>query len=111
MKIMIGEIIRNYCKDNHVSLYQVAADMHLTPTSVYNYLNRGDMLVSRLSQLSEAIGHNFFAYYVDPTGLDAQKVTKLNTEIRKLSAKVASQQKEIQYLQEIVNLLKAQRQP
>jgi transcriptional regulator with XRE-family HTH domain len=111
MNIKIGQIIRNYCKDNRISLITVASDMKLTPASVYNYLNRGDMLVSRLSQLSDAIGHNFFAYFVDPTGLDAQKVTKLNGEIRKLSAKVASQQKEIQYLQEINLLLKAQRQP
>jgi transcriptional regulator with XRE-family HTH domain len=104
---MIGEIIRNYCKDNRISIYKLAADMKITPPNLYRYLNRGDMLVSRLHQLSEASGHNFFGYFVDPTGMNANKVENLNREIRKLTAKVASQQKEIGYLQDIVNLYKA----
>jgi transcriptional regulator with XRE-family HTH domain len=109
--IHIGEIIRNYCADHRMPLSEVATKARLSRTHIYKIIRSNNPSVLRLWDISNAVGHNFFQYFVNPTGLDSSSTAKLTAEVRKLQAKVASQQKEIQYQQEIIALLKAQHQP
>jgi transcriptional regulator with XRE-family HTH domain len=107
--IHIGEIIRNYCADHRIPIADVASRSRLTRQNIYRIINSNNPSVLRLWDISNAVGHNFFQYFVNPTGLDSSSTAKLTAEVRKLQAKVASQQKEIQYQQDIINLLKATR--
>ena len=109
--IHIGEIIRNYCADHRMPLADVAAKSRLSRTHIYKIIHSSNPSVLRLWDISNAVGHNFFQYFVNPTGLDSSTTSKLTAENRSLKAKIASQQKEIQYQADIIALLKSQRQP
>jgi transcriptional regulator with XRE-family HTH domain len=109
--IHIGEIIRNYCADHHLPLADVATKARLSRTHIYKLIRNNNPSVLRLWDISNAAGHNFFQYFVNPTGLDSSSTAKLTAEVRKLQAKIASQQKEIQYQADIIALLRAKQQP
>jgi hypothetical protein len=106
-KVYIGQVISDYCKQQEIPITSLATDIHLSPQSVYQYLKSNDLKVSRLYQISEVLNHNFFAYYVFPWGPEDNTLTRLTAENKQLQAKIASQAKEILYLQEIVALYKA----
>ena len=109
--IHIGEIIRNYCADHRMSLADIAVKARISRTHIYKIIRSNNPSVLRLWDISNAAGHNFFQYFVNPTGLDSSSIVKLTAENRRLQAKVASQQKEILLQQEIIALLKARQQP
>jgi transcriptional regulator with XRE-family HTH domain len=109
--IHIGEIIRNYCADHRIPISDVAAKARLSRTHIYKIIRSSNPSVLRLWDISNAVGHNFFQYFVNPAGLSTSATSKLTAENRSLKAKIASQQKEIQYQADIIALLKSQRQP
>jgi transcriptional regulator with XRE-family HTH domain len=108
--INIGEIIREYCKTGPTSVYELAAQLHLTPTTLYRSLRTNSLTIARLHQISQALNHNFFIHFVQNTGSTEEQLLKLSTENRELSTKVASLQKENTLQQEIIALLKAKSQ-
>jgi hypothetical protein len=102
----IGSIIKDYCRQNGISLNALARQLDYYPTTLYRSLASGDMPLSRLDQISQALNHNFFIYFVQQSGSSEEQLLKLSTENRELTSKVASLQKEVAYLQEINTLLK-----
>jgi transcriptional regulator with XRE-family HTH domain len=106
-QVYIGQVISDYCRQQEIPISYLASQIHLSPQSVYQYLKNNDLMVSRLFQISQALNYNFFAYYINPEGPDADPRSTLMAENNLLKAKIANQAKEILYLQEIVALYKA----
>jgi hypothetical protein len=104
--VHIGSIIKDYCRRNGVSLGTVARQMHFTPAGIYKMLAREDIPVTRVKQMSDALGHNFFVYFIENAGGAEVDAVRLAAEVRELNAKVAALQKEVDYLKEINGLLK-----
>jgi transcriptional regulator with XRE-family HTH domain len=105
--VNIGEIIRDYCKTDKTSVYDLAKLLNLTPTTLYRSLRRNSLTIDRLQQISRALNHNFFIHFIENSASSEEQLLKLTTENKELTAKVASLQKEITYLQEIISLLNA----
>ena len=105
--IHIGTIIKDYCRVNKIPLPTLASQINITTPSLYTKIRRNDMALSTLETISQATNHNFFLYFIPGSGTTAEHLVKLSTTNKALSAKVASLQKEVTYLQEINALLKA----
>jgi transcriptional regulator with XRE-family HTH domain len=105
--IDIGNIIRDYCYSHKHSLPALAKSLNISHSTLYNSLNSNSISLQRLSQISSILNHNFFIHFIQNTGASEEQLLKLTTENRELTSKVASLQKEITYLQEIISLLKA----
>ncbi len=105
--INIGDIIKEHCRLNKISVYSLASRLNLTPPVLYKAIRLNNFTVARLDQISKALSHNFFVYFVQNTGTSEENSLKLSNENKELKVKVASLQKEIAYLQEINSLLKA----
>lgn len=103
----IGSIIKNHCRQNGISLNALARQLDYYPTTLYRSLASGDMPLSRLHQISQALNHNFFIHFIQNTNSTEEQLLKLSTENRELSSKVATLQKENLLQQEIIALLKA----
>jgi hypothetical protein len=103
----IGTTIKEYCRTNRVSLYTLASMLNLRPATLYRSLNSPLLTIARLQQISQALNHNFFIHFIENTGSSEEQLLKLSTENKELALKLASLQKEITYLQEIIALLKA----
>ena len=104
--IDIASIIKNHCRQNGTSINAVANRLGLYPATLYRSINSGSLTVTRLHQISQALNHNFFIYFIQNTGSNEEQLLKLSTENKELTSKVASLQKEVAYLQEINSLLK-----
>lgn len=105
--INIGQIIKNHCRQRGTSIKQLATNLNLNHVTFYSNLKKNDMPISRLYAISRFLNHNFFTYFTDNTTPTQEQLLKMSTENRELTAKVASLQKEVTYLQEINALLKA----
>jgi hypothetical protein len=103
----ISTTIKEYCKTNGISLYTLASMLNLKPSSLYRSLNSPSLTIARLQQISQALNHNFFIHFIQNTGSSEEQLLKLTSEIRELTSKVASLQKEVDLLREINSLLKA----
>ncbi len=104
----ISLIIKEHCKTNNVSIYSLASMLNLRPATLYRSLNSRFLTIERLQQISQSLNHNFFIYFLnDQSGSPTDQLQKLTTENKELSTKLASLQKEVTYLQEIIALLKA----
>ena len=103
----ISTKIKEYCRTNNVSLYTLASMLNLKPASLYRSLNSRFLTLARLHQISQALNHNFFIYFVQQSVSSEEQLLKLTSENRELSTKVASLQKENALQQEIIALLKA----
>jgi transcriptional regulator with XRE-family HTH domain len=104
--VNIGEIIREYCKTGPTSVYDLAKQIRITPTTLYRSLRTNSLTIARLHQISQALNHNFFIHFIENTNSPEEQLLKLTTENKELTVKVASLQKEVAYLQEINSLLK-----
>jgi len=105
--VAIGNIIKDYLRQNGSTVNQLAKQMRLSPSVLYYNLSNDHLTLARLSQISTALNHNFFIHFIENTGSSEEQLLKLSTENRELTARIASLQKEITYLQEINSLLKA----
>jgi transcriptional regulator with XRE-family HTH domain len=105
--IDIGNIIRDYCYSHKHSLPALAKSLNISHSTLYNSLNSNSISLQRLSQISSILNHNFFTYFLDNTSPTQDELLRLTAENKELTARVASLQKEITYLQEIISLLKA----
>ena len=105
----INTIVKDYLKSQELSMYDLADMLKLTPPTLYKCL-AGNLTVARLQAISQALGHNFFVYYVDDSGGSEEEVLRLKRENQELGTKVLGLQKEVEYLKEINGLLKISRQ-
>jgi hypothetical protein len=105
--IGIGNIIKDYLRRNGSTVNQLAKQMKLAPSILYYNLSNDYLTLARLLQISRALNHNFFIYFVHQTNSPEEQLLKLSTENRELLTKVASLQKEVDLLREINSLLKA----
>jgi len=105
--IDIGSIIRDYLRKNGSSVLQLSKQIKMAPAGLYHSLNTNRITLARLHQISTALNHNFFIHFIENTNSPEEQLLKLSTENRELTARIASLQKEITYLQEINSLLKA----
>jgi len=104
--INISNIIKKHCKQNDVPLYKLASMLNLSHVALYSTLNKNDMRLSRLNQISKVLNHNFFQYFTDQTANSAPQNKKLLEENKQLSTRNAHLSKENNYLNEIIILLK-----
>lgn len=109
--VAINEIIKTYATDKSIPLKRVASGMGITKQALYKMLNSPDIKVFRIRQISQALNHNFFQYYVSSSDFDKTDDKQLEKEIKELTQKVEQLQQEITYLKEINQLLKAQSTP
>ena len=103
----IGSIIRDHLRQSGSSVFQLSKQSKISHSVLYHSLKTNRITLARLHQISEALNHNFFIYFVQQTGYSEEQLLKLSTENKELTSKVASLQKEVTYLQEINTLLKA----
>jgi hypothetical protein len=108
--IDIGSIIRDHLRKSGSSVLQLSKQIKMSPNVLYHNLNTNKISIARLLQISQALNHNFFIYFVQNTGGSEEQLLKLSNENRELSSKVASLQKEVDLLREINALLKAKSQ-
>ena len=104
--VHIGSIIKDYCRRNGISLGKVARQIHFTPAGIYKMLAREDIPVTRVKMLSDALGHNFFVYFIEDSGGTDVDAVRLAAELKALNAKVEALLKEVDYLKEINGLLR-----
>jgi hypothetical protein len=104
--IDIGNIIKDYCRREQHSLPALAKRLNISHTTLYDNLNFNTLSLQRLSQISTILNHNFFIHFIENTGSSEEQLLCLTTENKELTACVASLQKEVTYLQEIISLLK-----
>ena len=71
--ISINQIIRQYAYDHKISLKKVASTMGITHQALYKLLSTPDFTLSRLHQISQALNHNFFQYYITTPATPANK--------------------------------------
>jgi len=105
--IDIGNIIKDYCYTHKQSIPALARSLRVSHTTLYDNLNFNTITLQRLSQISSILNHNFFTYFLDNTSPTQDELLRLSAENKELTARVASLQKEVTYLQEINSLLKA----
>lgn len=105
--ISINQIIRQYAYDHKISLKKVASTMGITHQALYKLLSTPDFTLSRLHQISQALNHNFFQYYITTPATPANDPIHLQHEIDRLTTKVAHLQHELALKNEIIQLLKA----
>jgi hypothetical protein len=105
--IDIGSIIRDHLRKSGSSVLQLSKQVKMSPSVLYHNLNTNRLTIARLHQISTALNHNFFIYFVQNTATTEEQLLKLSTENRELSSKIASLQKEVDLLREINSLLKA----
>jgi len=103
----IGSIIKDHIRKNGSSVNQLAKQMKLSASQLYYNLNNNHLTIERLDQISRVLNHNFFIHFIENAGSSEEQLLKLSSENKELTARVASLQKEITYLQEINSLLKA----
>jgi transcriptional regulator with XRE-family HTH domain len=103
----IGNIIKDYCRREQQSLPALAKRLNISHSTLYNSLNSNSISLQRLLQISQALNHNFFIYFIENTGGSEEQLLKLSTENKELTSKVAFLQKEVDLLREINSILKA----
>jgi hypothetical protein len=108
--IDIGSIIRDHLRKSGSSVLQLSKQIKIAPAGLYHSLNTNKLSLARLHQISQALNHNFFIYFVQQSGSSEEQLLKLSTENKELTSKVASLQKENALQQEIIALLKAKSQ-
>jgi hypothetical protein len=109
MYVDINFIVKEYLRNQDISMYTLAHDLKITPPTLYKSL-AGNLTIARLQAISDALRHNFFVYYVDDSGGSEEEVLRLKRENRELGTKVLGLQKEVEYLKEINGLLKLKRE-
>jgi hypothetical protein len=105
--IDIGSIVRDHLRKNGSSVLQLSKQIKMAPAGLYHSLNTNKLSLARLHQISQALNHNFFIYFIQNTNSSEEQLLKLSSEIKELTTKVASLQKEVDLLREINSLLKA----
>lgn len=105
--IDIGNIIKDYCRRQQHPIPALAKSLNISHTTLYDNLNHNTLSLQRLSHISTILNHNFFIYFIQQSGSSEEQLLRLTTENKELTTKVASLQKEVNYLQEINTLLKA----
>ena len=108
--VSINEIIKKYAKEKAIPLQKVARSMGISKQALYLMLKSNDLKTFRLTQISHALNHNFFQYYITPSANPASDPIHLQQEIDRLTTKLAHLQEVNTYQQEIINLLKAKSQ-
>ncbi len=103
----INEKIKEQARIKGISLPKLASMINISKQSLYHMLNVDDYRASRLKQISAALNHNFFQYYITSSTKKEKQLSKLQEENKILSLKVTYLEKENKHLQEIIDLLKA----
>ena len=83
--IEIGNIIKDYLHRNGSTVNQLAKQMKLSPSVLYYNLSNDHLTLARLFQISTALNHNFFIYFVQQSGSSEEQLLKLSTENRELT--------------------------
>jgi hypothetical protein len=103
----IGSIIRDHLRTSGSSVLQLSKQIKMSPSVLYHSLNTNRLTLARLHQISQALNHNFFIYFVQQSGSSEEQLLKLTSENKELSIHLASIKKEVDLLREINSLLKA----
>ncbi len=108
--IQIGNIIKQQCYERKISIYKLAKMLRISPPSLYSLLNSNNMRLSRLNEISKAVNHNFFQYFIPDTDKSAKQTQQIIEENRFLKNKNSLLEQENKYLKEINELLKSKNQ-
>ena len=104
----IGNIIKQHCKHNNISVYKLARKLNLTPPALYRILNKNDMKLSQLSAISKALNHDFFQYLSSKQHDPGEKTKEITAENTFLKNKNTLLEQENKYLKDINELLRSQ---
>ncbi|MEZ5084044.1 MAG: helix-turn-helix transcriptional regulator [Bacteroidales bacterium] len=105
--VPINEIIKKHAKKTGYPVSKLASALGISTQALYQILKTPNITTSRLQQISQALNHNFFQYYITQSTNPLTDPIHLQHEIDRLTTKVAHLQQEITYLKEINQLLKA----
>lgn len=72
MEIHIGEIIKNKARELRIGPTELGEKINTSKQNVYGIYKRKSIDTDLLRKISNALGHNFFSYYV--TSLDISGV-------------------------------------
>jgi len=105
--IQIGNIIKQKCYERKISIYKLAKMIGISPPSLYNLLRSNNMRLTRLNEISKALDHNFFQYFIHGSDKSARQTTQIIEENNFLKNKNTLLEQENKYLKEINELLKS----
>ncbi len=103
----IGNIIKDYCYSNKISISSLAKKLNISPQALYRILNSNNMHLSRLNQISNAINHNFYQYFIHESDKSAKQTAQIIEENNFLKNKNSLLEQENKYLKEINEILKS----
>ncbi|MBI9038802.1 MAG: helix-turn-helix transcriptional regulator [Bacteroidales bacterium] len=108
--IQIGNIIKKHCHSKHISISTLASKLNISSQALYRILNSNTMQLTRLNEISKALNHNFFQYFIHETDKSAKQTQLTIEENRFLKNKNSLLEQENKYLKEINELLKSKSQ-
>jgi len=103
----IGNIIKNHCHLNKISISSLASKLNISPQALYRILSSNNMHLSRLDEISKALNHNFFQYFIHESDKSAKQTQQTIEENKFLKNKNSLLEQENRYLKEINELLKS----
>ena len=110
MAIHIGQIIKKRSKEKRISATELAGIINTSKQNVYGIFKRNSVDTEQLLKLSNALDHNLFQYYIDEFEKKTAKgkIRKSeDTMLENCKKELKSAKKEIEYLEEINQLLKS----
>jgi len=108
--IQIGNIIKKHCHGNNISISTLASKLNISSQALYRILNSNTMQLTRLDEISKALNHNFFQYFIHDTEKSTKQTQQTIEENKFLKNKNSLLEQENKYLKEINELLKSQNQ-
>jgi hypothetical protein len=80
----------------------------MAPSSLYRILQRKDLKISHILQLSQALNHNLLQYYQSTPSSHPDELKTLQLENQQLKQQLQTLQRENNLLTEFVQVLKSQ---
>jgi IS30 family transposase len=104
----IGKIVMQQAYEQHISIAQIAKQLNMAPSSLYRILQRKDLKISHILQLSQALNHNLLQYYQSTPSSPPEELKNLQHENQQLKQQLQTLQRENNLLTDFVEVLKVQ---
>ena len=110
MKRHLGKSIKEAVKTSGLSVTEFAAKINCSRRNIYAIFEKESIDTSLLVKIGEVLGHNFFTHYSVPSSKTAhQSQTAETSGVKEYTDnRIKELTKEVEYLKEINELLKAQ---
>lgn len=82
--IHIGNLVKNYVKENHINSAELARKIGKTRQNIYDLYKRDDIEVKLLLAISDALGHNFINDICTPQPTSQSSVDDVMDALKQL---------------------------